>query len=184
MLNSVNAATIWLSLKMELILPLLLSVWIAWGDVKTRRIPNYLTLGAALAGLGFQLGYHGWPGLKAGTLGLALGFGLLMLPYLAGGLGAGDVKAMAALGAWLGPWRTLFLFAYMGLAGGVLALGALWWRGLLWAKIRQTWAFLLNYLLLGRHGGGPRSTPSPQTPGIPYGVALALGMALLCWRGA
>jgi prepilin peptidase CpaA len=182
--NSVNAAAATrLGLQLELFLPLLLSLWIAWGDVKTRRIPNYLTLASALAGLGFQLGYHGWPGLKDGALGLVLGFGLLMPFYLMGGLGAGDVKALAAMGAWLGPWRTLILFAYMGFAGGVLALGVLWWRGLLGAKLRQAWIFLVNHLLLRHGGAGPRASPYPQVPGIPYGVALALGMAVLCWRG-
>jgi len=40
--------------------PLILACWMAWGDIRTRRIPNYLTLGAALAGLGFQFGTHGW----------------------------------------------------------------------------------------------------------------------------
>ena len=52
-------------------------------DVRTRRIPNALTLGAAL-----------------------------------GGMGAGDVKLLAALGAWLGPRETLWLAAYSGVAGG------------------------------------------------------------------
>lgn len=183
MFDSFNAAAATPpGLQLDLLLPLLLSWWIAWGDIKTRRVPNYLTLAGALAGLGFQLGYHGWPGLKEGGLGLVLGLGLLMPFYLLGGLGAGDVKALAAMGAWLGPWRTLILFAYMGLAGGLLALGVLWWRGLLGAKLRQAWTFLVNRLLLRHAQAATRTSPSPQVPGLPYGVALALGMAVLWWR--
>ena len=183
MLGSFNAAATPLGLQGEVVFPFLLSLWIAWGDVKTHRIPNYLTMGGALAGLGFQLYFHGWWGLKDGCLGLGLGFFLMLLPYLMGGMGAGDVKAMAALGAWLGPWRTIVLFAYMGMAGGVLAVGVLWWRGLLISKIRQGWAFLLNWLLLRRWGLRPGASFSSPTLGLPYGVAMALGMALLCWYG-
>ena len=166
----------------DLILPLLLSLWIAWGDVRGQRIPNYLTLSSAIAGLGFQVGSQGLPGLLAGFGGMGLGFFLLFLPYLKGGMGAGDVKALAALGAWLGPTRTLYLFIYMGISGGVIILGVLWWRGILWSKLRQGWICLVNWVLCRPHGSDPPAAPPPQTPGVPYGVALALGMALLCWR--
>jgi prepilin peptidase CpaA len=162
----------------ELVWPLILSLWIAWGDVRTHRIPNYLTLGTALAGLAFQLGAHGWPGLKDGFLGMVLGLVLLILPYLKGAMGAGDVKALAALGAWLGPERTFHLFLYMALAGGFLSLGVWWWQGLLWAKLRQGRVWLVNWFLSGPHRPGPAAPPSPRTKGVPYGVALALGMGL------
>jgi len=173
----------WIAANLDLVFPLLISVVIAVGDLKTRRIPNYLTLGAALAGLGFQLGFHGWPGLWQGVLGLLLGFFLLILPYLKGGMGAGDVKALAALGAWLGPARTFSLFIYMAIAGGVIILGFLVWRGLLWVKLREGWAALLNWVLSRPHGAGPPPSPTPGTPGVPYGAAMALGMAFLCWWG-
>jgi prepilin peptidase CpaA len=164
-----------------LVLPLLLAVAMAWRDLRTRRIPNYLTLGAALAGLGFRLGYYGWWGLTSGCLGLALGFGLLICFYLMGGMGAGDVKALAALGAWLGPWLTFALFVYMGVAGGLLAIGVLWWKGLLWSKICRGWAILANWVLFRpyRLEGSPAPSSAPKTEGIPYAVALALGMVIL-----
>ena len=176
-----KAITPWLTAHSQFLLPLGLSVWMAWGDCRTRRIPNYLTFGGALAGLGFQLGYHGWPGLVDGLFGMALGFALLILIYLKGGMGAGDVKALAALGAWLGPKQTLYLFIYMGIAGGLLILVVLWWRGLLWIKLRQGWVVLINWWLVRQHGAGPAPEPTPPTPGIPYGIALAAGMAFLFW---
>ena len=126
----------WLGSHARLLLPFLIAVWISWGDLRTRKIPNYLTFGAALAGLAFNFIFAGWGGLADGVLGLFLGFGLLILPYILGGMGAGDVKALAALGAWLGPKGTLYLFIYMGLAGGVMALAVLAWNGILWQKIR------------------------------------------------
>jgi len=171
--------------QLNLVLPLLLASWMAWHDMRTNRIPNYLTLGGVLAGLGYQLGFHGWTGLSNGFLGMSLGFALLIFFYWKGGLGAGDVKALAALGAWLGPWQTLYLFIYMAFSGIILIFMILWWRGLLLDKIRQLWAFLLNRFLTQAYRSMPpsASAPGPQSEGIPYGVALAMGMAILCWRG-
>jgi prepilin peptidase CpaA len=174
----------WMKANVHLIVPLALACCMAWGDVRRRRIPNYLTLGTALAGLGFQFGTQGWPGLGQGLLGLGLGLALLIGFYLKGGMGAGDVKALAALGAWLGPVSTLYLFVYMGLAGIPLIVVFLWRRGQIQAKTRQWWAALVNRVLL--RSQPPSLSPAPasaKTEGLPYTVALALGMVLLCWRG-
>lgn len=174
-----NAIT-WLTSQGNLFFLVVITAWIAIGDVRTRRIPNYLTLGIALAGLGYQAGFQGWSGLAGGLLGMGLGFGLMILPYILGGMGAGDVKALAALGAWLGPLQTFMLFCYMALAGGVMAFGVLWWKGLLWHKIRQAWVFLVNWLL-NRPFKNMKSSPTLkfEIEGIPYGVAIALGMTAL-----
>jgi prepilin peptidase CpaA len=173
----------WVSSQGNLLIPLILTLWIAWGDLRTRRIPNYLTLGTALAGLAYNLLTHGLPGLVDGFLGMLLGFAFLILPYLWGGMGAGDVKALAALGAWLGPRLTVFLFCYMGIAGGVIALGFLLWKGTLWQKIKQGWTLLLN-LILCRPDTSPHPTPPVKlTEGIPYGVAIAVGMIVLVGVG-
>lgn len=171
--------------QMNLVLPLLLVTWMAWHDMRTNRIPNYLTLGTALAGLGYQLGVYGWTGLANGFLGMSLGFALLIFFYWKGGLGAGDVKALAALGAWLGPRQTLYLFIYMAFSGIILMVIVLWWRGLLYDKIREIGAFLLNRVLTQAYGSLPQSAPAPdrKSESIPYAMALAMGMAILCWRG-
>jgi prepilin peptidase CpaA len=174
-----NDAANFLNSQGNLALPLVLSLWIAWGDIRTHRIPNYLTLGTALTGLAYGLIFHGWTGLLDGSLGLLLGFVLLILPYLWGGMGAGDVKALAALGAWVGAGRTLFLFCYMGMAGGLIALGVLWWKGLLGQKLGQGWVGLWNLILCRPDGVVIPPPPVQETPGIPYGVAIALGMVAL-----
>ena len=183
MLSWLNDMSRLLSSQGYLVFPLLLALWIAWGDLKTHRIPNYLTFTAALAGLIYGLIFHGWIGLGEGLLGMFLGFGLLLAPYLMGGMGAGDVKALAALGAWLGPKATLYLICYMGLAGGLMALAVLIWKGILWQKIQRGWAFLLNLVLCHDHGLTLAQTPIQETPGIPYGVAIALGMGTLLLTG-
>jgi prepilin peptidase CpaA len=173
----------WLSSQGNLLIPLALAMWIAWGDLKTRRIPNYLTLGTAVAGLAFNFMDQGLPGLVYGIQGMLLGFAFLILPYLWGGMGAGDVKALAALGAWLGPKLTVFLFCYMGIAGGVIALGYLAWQGILWQKIKAGWVCLLNRVLCQPAGVSPPQNPAKLNTGIPYGVAIAVGMLILVGVG-
>jgi prepilin peptidase CpaA len=174
-----------LKAHIDLVFPLLLALWMAWSDIKTRRIPNYLTFGSALAGLGFQLGFHGVTGLTHALLGMGLGFTLLIPFYIRGGLGAGDVKALAGLATWLGPLQTINLFIYMGISGVFLIIIILWWRGLIWSKIRQIWESLVNlvllYFLLRSYPTRDRS-PNSSAEGIPYAVTLAMGMAILCWR--
>jgi prepilin peptidase CpaA len=177
--GSLVEAVGWMNSRGNLLIPLAVTLWIAWGDLRTRRIPNYLTLGTAVAGLAYNFMGQGLPGLADGILGMLLGFAFLILPYLWGGMGAGDVKALAALGAWLGPKLTLFLFCYMGIAGGVIAVGYLVWHGILWEKIKEGWTFMLN-LILCRPDGPPRPPSQAQlTEGIPYGVAIAVGMLVL-----
>ena len=172
----------WLQAHIDLVLPLLLSLGIAVWDLKSRRIPNYLTFGGALAGLGFQLGFHGLPGLLNGLEGLGLGFLLLLVPYLLGGMGAGDVKASAALGAWLGLQRAFVLFIYMGISGGLIILVVWLWQRRLLAGLRQGWHFLLNWMLNRPFNSKPPAPVSLKSNSIPYGAAMALGMVLLCWR--
>ncbi len=79
-------------------------------DVKTRRIPNWLTVSAFVAGLLFHTITNGWEGLGFALGGFGVGFGILLVLWLIGGGGGGDVKLMGAVGAWVGPLCTLFIF--------------------------------------------------------------------------
>jgi prepilin peptidase CpaA len=173
------------SLPVTLLPPLLLAAVMAAGDVRTRRIPNYLTLGGALAGLLFQALVFGWPGLLQGLGGLAVGFGLMLTLYLLGGMGAGDVKGLGALGAWLTPWNSLSLFCYVVIVGGIVALGMVIWRGELRQFFRRAGEFLVNLVLTRGRGVLSPAQPSPSIAGatMPYGVAIALGMAFLVILG-
>ncbi len=183
--NLTNTLT-WLQITPHSLMPpLLLAVIMALGDVRTRRIPNYLTLSGALAGLLFQTMVSGWPGLLQGLGGLALGFGLMLPLYIFGGMGAGDVKALAALGAWLTPWTSLSLFFYMAVAGGIIGLGVLLWQGTLWQFLRRGWVLLTNKVLTSGRGrfSQAESSPPVASASMPYGVAIALGMAALVFCG-
>jgi prepilin peptidase CpaA len=172
----------WVWTHLYLIVPLFFSLWMAWTDFRTHRIPNLLNIFCALSGFGYQLGARGLEGLSDSLLGLLLGFALMIGFYLLAGMGAGDVKALAALGSWLGPWNTLLLFIFMGLSGLPLVIIFLWYRGHLFTKLRQFWTHLKNLALTRSKGAAntDKTLPAPEER-IPYAVAIALGMILLCF---
>ena len=99
-----------------------LAVLMASYDLAERRIPNPLNALAALLGLGWALLSGGLPGLGQALLGGLTAFGLLAVFFFLGTVGAGDVKALAALGTFMGPWGAVQLFFYTVVAGGLLAL--------------------------------------------------------------
>ena len=97
-------------------------LWASWIDYRERRVPNWLNAVIGVAGLAAQAWYVGWSGVGQGVLGALVGFAVLIIPWLMHGMGAGDVKLMMAIGAWLGPWLTLVAFCAGGLVGGVIAM--------------------------------------------------------------
>src|SRR3990170_4623177 len=78
-------------------------------DVRTRRIPNWLTFGAAAAAFGYAGLHSGLTGVGIGVLGWLVGAALFFPFFALGGMGAGDVKLLAALGAWLGPTESVWV---------------------------------------------------------------------------
>ncbi len=99
------------------------AVLASWHDFRFRRIPNWLNAAIAVFGLGVQGIWNGWSGVQSGLLGMLVGFGILVVLWMMHVMGAGDVKFMAALGAWLGPELAFHSLLAGGIAGGVLALG-------------------------------------------------------------
>src|ERR1700691_2392518 len=79
-------------------------------DIRSRRIPNWLTLSGVTAGLVLHGIVGGVAGLKSSFAGMLLGFGAYLAPYCLRAMGAGDVKLMAAVGAIVGPasWMSVF----------------------------------------------------------------------------
>src|SRR5688572_10689038 len=82
----------------------------AWIDGKELRVPNWITFPMVLSGIAFNVWMSGWSGLGAALLGTVVGLATLLPLYSVGGMGAGDVKLMAGMGAWLGPVVTWWAF--------------------------------------------------------------------------
>lgn len=96
-------------------------------DIRTRRIPNWLTAGAAA----FALASAGWDGLPASALGAVIAgvAGLVLAIAARGGFGMGDVKLMAFAGAAVGAGAALPFLVLMALAGGAIAVAAMLFSG-------------------------------------------------------
>jgi prepilin peptidase CpaA len=111
------------------------SIVAALTDIMKFKIYNILTLPLLVAGLLYHAAVGGMPGLLGSVLGLALGGGILLLFYLLGGMGAGDVKFLAAVGAWLGVLLTFYVFLASAIAAGIYALVLI----LVYGSPRQTY---------------------------------------------
>ncbi len=98
-------------------------------DLRSHRIPNVVTLGGAVAGLAANAAVHQVPGALSSLTGWAVGVALLAIPFILGGIGAGDVKLLALAGAWGGPSFALYTFLFGAIVGGVVATGMLLVRG-------------------------------------------------------
>ena len=99
-------------------------------DVRDGKVYNWLTYPAVLLGLILHTVVPAPAGLGLGTsaLGILVAAGPLFAAYLAGGIGAGDVKLMGVVGAFLGPWPGLYVLLYSCLVGGVMAVSMLIYR--------------------------------------------------------
>jgi prepilin peptidase CpaA len=99
-------------------LPFLVAAFIT--DIRSMRIPNWITVSGLLSGLLTQGIMNGWHGLVVSVCGAAVGFTMLLLMHLIGAVGAGDVKLFAGIGAWTGTLFTLQVVIYSVLFGAVI----------------------------------------------------------------
>ncbi len=151
-------------------------------DVRSHRVPNLLTFPALLAALLVSPWLGATSGPAEAAMGAALGFALLVGPYAIGGMGAGDVKALMALGAWLGPETILGGAAWATLAAGGFGLILLALRGELAGFARRWGRNLFGTLTLRRLTYEPPPAGSGAAHSIPFAVALAIGLAAQ-WLG-
>jgi prepilin peptidase CpaA len=146
----------------------------AISDLRQRRISNRLNVSAAAAALVLQLVVHGWSGVLVGIQGLLVGLAVLFLPFAAGMIGGGDVKFVAAMGAFFG-WRLMLAGLIAGVVlGGIVGAVTLVRRG----RFRQAMQGLMADLVCLSSGVKPttlKTTEGHET--VPYGVLLAMGMA-------
>jgi prepilin peptidase CpaA len=141
-------------------------------DLRTRRIPNLLTGSAAGLAILLSLVHGVEQPVSSALLGLLIG-GSLMLPgYLWGGTGGGDVKLLAAVGAFLGPGLVARTFVYSAVAGGVLAIGVALSRGRLGATVRGALRVIVA------PGEARQNVPADPARRFAYGPAIAAGTML------
>ncbi|HYT67376.1 MAG TPA: A24 family peptidase [Vicinamibacterales bacterium] len=138
-------------------------------DVRTRRIPNWLTGGIAAAGFGMAFGGGSvTPGQAA--LGLLAGLFLMMPAHVMGAMGAGDVKLMGAVGAVVGPDLALRAFLYSAVTGGVFALVVALKRGVLASTLQDA-----SRLVTSPAGARAAIEAPARANRFAYGPAIAVG---------
>lgn len=151
-------------------------------DLRSRKILNWITLPTIGAGLLYHTWANGWTGFLYSGEGLVLGLGFLIIPYLLGGMGAGDVKLLAAIGSLMGPSFMFSSFLYICLVGGSIALFILLFRGELGKSLQRIW----HALFFLRTGAGSLQVldRSELHHAFPYGVAIVFGtLAAQLWGG-
>ena len=160
-----------------------LLVWAAWIDGRELRVPNWLTYPMALSGVAYNLfagGFFGRGdeiGLTGSLLGLVAGLLCLMPLYAVGGMGAGDVKLMAGVGAWLGWQITVPAFVVTTVVGAVMAVAMVLYRraGMKhWVnarKILHEWLTVRNPRALSEIAAARK----PTMLLLPYGIPICVG---------
>ena len=120
--------------------------WAAVEDWRTRRIRNWLTLTLVVTGLMQSFTAAATVSPTRAALGLLVGFALPLALFLIGALGAGDVKLMAGIGAWVGPLAVLYIFAAEAVIGMVIVLCQAAAAGRLRLLLRNTAVLAVNLL--------------------------------------
>ena len=157
---------------------ILLTPWLIWlcrSDVKSRRLPNAGTLGGLAAGLLVQSGWWGWSGLKDGILAVCIAVGFLLIPFLIRAAGAGDVKMLAACGAFIGlRWTPVFLMA-VSFAGLFVAAWMLCCRQVTVARLKHAFRCLFDWRYDRKAGRAAIPAKDDERARVPFGVAIAIG---------
>lgn len=152
-----------------------------WTDLKSHRIPNIISLGGIAVGIGFQIWLNGASGLLNGFGGITVGLVMLLPFYILRGMGAGDVKLMATVGAFLGPTNALLAVGLTLFVGGLIAVAILILRNGIVPALSRYWATLRCLVTTLNWAYIPPATNEIAATRFPYAIAIASGTALSIW---
>lgn len=155
----------------EVVLGFTLSI-AAFTDWREHRIYNKLLGPAFLVAIFLQTFFNGWVGLKESLIGALVGFGILLIPFFLGGMGAGDVKLLAVIGAFGGAHFVITSFLYGAIIGGGISAVLLVRRGALGATLKR---FLLLLPFLSKPENLSEDMQNARKEKFPYGIAIVLG---------
>ena len=150
------------------------------------RVPNWLTFPMIIAGWVFGFATGSWAGLGESLLGTVVGLALLMPAYAIGGMGAGDVKLLAGVGAWVGATTTFYAFCVSALVGGAIAV--------VMVALKHKWKHHQDqfFKIVGEvvSIGNPNELSAIAAKRkssmmlLPYGIPIAIGsIAYFFWAG-
>ena len=147
-------------------------------DFRRQKIPNLITYPSMVIAFSYHGTMRGVDGLLFSLAGLAVGISIFLLPYLMGGMGAGDAKLMGAVGGMIGAKGVFFAFLCTAIVGGVYALVLILvhrphFSGFLKKQMTTLWTFILTR----KYFPDPIQT-GQNRPRLCYGLAIAIGTGL------
>jgi prepilin peptidase CpaA len=150
------------------------------------KVPNWLTFPMIVGGWLSSAAQFGWEGLAWSLLGTAVGLALLLPAYAIGGMGAGDVKLLAGIGAWVWATNTAYAFCLSAAIGAAIAVGMVLYRRA-WAKHQsQFWSIFMEVLTIRNPAALSAIAADRKSTMLllPYGIPIAIGTILyFAWAG-
>lgn len=144
------------------------------------KVPNWITFPMIIAGWIYSATlspWAGWEGLMYSLIGTAVGLALLLPAYAIGGMGAGDVKLLAGVGAWVWSTNTLYAFALSAVIGGVIAVFMVLYQRK-WYKHKTQFWMIANEILTVKDPDKLSAIAAERKPTmmlLPYGIPIAIG---------
>ena len=144
------------------------------------KVPNWITFPMIISGWIYSATlspYAGWEGLMYSVVGTAVGLALLLPLYAIGGMGAGDVKLLAGIGAWVWGMTTLYAFAVSAIVGGVIAVLMVVLRRN-WLKHQAQFWMICNEILSVKDPEKLAAIAAERKPTmllLPFGIPIAIG---------
>jgi prepilin peptidase CpaA len=150
------------------------------------KVPNWITFPLIISGWIYSTIYFGWPGLAWSLAGTLVGLGLLAPAYAIGGMGAGDVKLLGGVGAWMWATTTLYAFCTCAIVGGIIAVAMIVLRGN-WRHHVQQFCTIFNEITTIRDPNALAAIAAERKSTmtlLPYGIPITLGtIAYFVWSG-
>jgi prepilin peptidase CpaA len=147
------------------------------------KVPNWLTFPFIVLGWAYSGWAWGWDGVTASLIGTVVGLALLLPAYCIGGMGAGDVKLLAGVGAWVHASNTFYAFAFTAVVGAVLAIGMAVCRRALRKHAAQFWLILQEIITIKDPNQLSEIAAKRKSSMLllPYGIPIAIGSILYFW---
>jgi len=153
------------------------------------KVPNWITFPMIISGWVYSAVLSPYPGIEGlwfSLVGTAVGLALLMPAYAIGGMGAGDVKLLAGVGAWMWGTVTFYAFAVSAVAGGFIAIGMVLFKKS-WTKHKNQFWAIINEIITVRDAEKLSEIATERKPQmflLPYGIPIAIGsIAYFAWAG-
>jgi prepilin peptidase CpaA len=146
----------------------------AVSDARSARIPNWLTYSGLSAALVLRFAVLGWVGLKSGTVGALVAGGLFFALFVMGAMGGGDMKLMAAVGAWVGSQQVVTILLAAAFAGGFLAIVYIVFGRRGQQTLWNLWELIRFWIASGLQPHPALNVRESGSQRVPFGIAIAM----------